>query len=843
MQENTCNTIYLMLKAMAARASQASAIITPGHNPLTYELLLQQVEKVAQSLNEIGVARNDRVALLLPNGPEMATAFLGVAACCTCAPLNPGFRSSEFDSFFSELHPKALIVQSGIDSAARAVAQRHLIPVIELSSAGERQSGIFSLNIKPQTCASQVRFAEAHDVALILHTSGTTSRAKMVPLAHANLLASARNIAITLELTPEDRCLNIMPLSHVHGLVGALLSSMIAGSSIVCTPGLDPEKFFTYLESYRPTWYTAVPAMHQAILARAETNRDIISRCRLRFIRSSSAPLPPETMQKLEKVFAVPLIEAYGMTEASHQIASNPLPPGIRKPRSVGLSTGTEIGVMDEKGDLLPHESIGEVAIRGAAITSGYINEPDAHGNRFKHGWFMTGDRGYLDADHYLFLTGRLDETINRGGEKISPREIDEVLREHPAVAEAMAFPVPHRTLGQDIAAAVVLRQKAFATVAEIQRFAVARLADFKMPRQIFIVDSIPRTFAGKIQRNQLAEKFGLVPKNGETAGSELDFAVPRTQTEKSLASIWSLVLGVEVGIDDNFFYLGGDSIHIAQIVSRVRVATGTELSLYSFFDTPTVRGMARTISAPVSRSEDIEGESRPLEPTAKELPLSYVQQRLWFLEQLHPGKPTYNRAVTLHLRGELQVAVLERCLGEIVDRHEILRANFPANDGRPMQVIAPRHKINLTVIDLCHLPNGDRKAEALGEAVNESRQPFDLAAEILFRPILYRLGNEEHLLLIVTHHIVFDGWSENILLGEIETLYKSLLKGEPSSLPEITVQYSDYVLWQQKQSQRDSWLTDLNYWKRSLDKPSVPLNLPTDRARQIGRASCRERV
>src|SRR5262245_16632198 len=279
MQE-TCDTIYQTLKMRAERAAQGNAIVAPGHGPLTYGLLLQQVEHFAHSLHEMGVGRNDRIAIVLPNGPEMAVAFLGVAACATSVPLNPAFRAAEFDFLFSDLRPKALIVQSDTDSPAIAIAQKHGIRIIDALPDAGRETGTFSLKGKRRACASQVGFAEAEDVAVILHTSGTTTCPKLVPLTQANIIASAHAIAATLELTPKDRCLNVMPLFHVHGLVGALFSSMMASASVICSAGFDSERFFTLLEEFHPTWYTAVPAIHQAVLSRASSYREMLQRCR-----------------------------------------------------------------------------------------------------------------------------------------------------------------------------------------------------------------------------------------------------------------------------------------------------------------------------------------------------------------------------------------------------------------------------------------------------------------------------------------------------------------------------------------------------------------------------------
>jgi acyl-CoA synthetase (AMP-forming)/AMP-acid ligase II len=349
-------------------------------------------------------------------------------------------------------------------------------------------------------------------VALVLHTSGTTSRPKIVPLTARNISASAQSIAATLALTPADRCLNIMPLFHIHGLIAATLASMAAGAYIACTPGFNAMRFFGWMEAVRPTWYTAVPTMHQAILSRAARNREIIAATPLRFVRSSSASLPVPVLRELEETFGCPVIEAYGMTEASHQMASNPLPPAPRKPGTVGIAAGPEVAVMSEDGRLLPAGETGEIVIRGENVTRGYQNNPKANAENFTHGWFRTGDQGVMDAEGYLTISGRLKEIINRGGEKVSPREVDDVLMEHPAVGQAVTFALPHAKLGEEVAAVIVLRDGAQVEARELREFAAKHLAPFKVPREILFRDEIPKGATGKLQRIGLAEKLGLTP-------------------------------------------------------------------------------------------------------------------------------------------------------------------------------------------------------------------------------------------------------------------------------------------------------------------------------------------
>ncbi|HEX7201066.1 MAG TPA: acyl--CoA ligase, partial [Dongiaceae bacterium] len=442
---------------------------------------------------------------------EMAAAFLGVAAGAAAAPLNAAYREEEFDFYMSDIEAKLLLIEAGLESPARAVAARRGIAIVEVAPLLSGPAGRYQLLRDGDAVPSGAGEPSGpEDVALVLHTSGTTSRPKIVPLTHDNLTASARNIGRTLALRPTDRCLVIMPLFHIHGLIGALLSSMAAGASVYCPPGFSALKFFGWLDDSAATWYTAVPTMHQTILARAERNRDVIERRRLRFIRSSSASLPPQVMQALETAFGCPVLESYGMTEASHQMASNPLPPAARKPGTVGRSAGPEVAIQGAGGEILPAGQAGEIVIRGENVTAGYANNPGANAEAFRNGWFRTGDLGFLDAEGYLTISGRLKEIINRGGEKITPREIDEVLMDHPCVAQALAFAMPHDMLGEEVAAAVVLREGQEASERELRDFVARHLADFKVPRRIVLLQEIPKGPTGKLQRIGLAQRLGL---------------------------------------------------------------------------------------------------------------------------------------------------------------------------------------------------------------------------------------------------------------------------------------------------------------------------------------------
>jgi acyl-CoA synthetase (AMP-forming)/AMP-acid ligase II/acetyltransferase-like isoleucine patch superfamily enzyme/acyl carrier protein len=636
-QQPERRSIYQLLKRRAENDPEAIAILAPDRSPLTYGRLFKQVENTVETIRSFGLNRNDRLAIVLPNGPEMAVAFVAVAAGATCAPLNPSYRGNEFDFYISDLNAKALIVWSGMDSPAREVAQRRNIPIIELTPSFEAEAGIFELTGKKQASLTSDGFAQPDETAIVLHTSGTTSRPKIVPLTQTNICSSGHNVSVSLELGENDRCLNVMPLFHIHGLIGAVVSSLTTGASIVCTPGLDAGRFFGWVDTFQPTWYTAVPTMHQAILARASANRMIIDRRPMRFIRSCSAPLPERVMATLEDVFGTPVIESYGMTEAAHQMTSNQLPPLPRKAGSVGVPAGPDIAIMDEAGNLLPAGEIGEVVIRGINVIDGYENNVTANHDTFTNGWFRTGDQGRFDTDGYLFLTGRLREIINRGGEKVAPKEVDEIFTQHPAIAQAIAFAVPHPTLGEDVAAAVVLQEGAAATEIEIRDFAAARLASYKVPSQVLIVQEIPKGPTGKLRRIGLVDKL--------TSKLQDDFVVPVTVVEKQLTDIWKNLLHVDqVGVRDSFYALGGDSLATALMIIEIEDRFNTAIPVDSFLRSPTIETITRLLGekeSPIYQTSAVVEKPKGSIPIRDSTLVGFKNRLLQLLALYAPGFKT----------------------------------------------------------------------------------------------------------------------------------------------------------------------------------------------------------
>ena len=489
------------------------AIGAPDRDWLTYGGLRDLSADVSASLRDFGIGPSDRVAIVLANGPEMAAAFVTIAQAATTAPLNPAYREDEYKFYIDDLGAKAVVLADDYDGPALAAAKSLGLLVLRTVVDADTPAGSFTLRADGDAGAAlPASDPTDDDVALILHTSGTTSRPKIVPLLQSNVAASAHNIAASLNLTSADRCLNVMPLFHIHGLIAAVSASMSVGASIWCAPGFDALRFFGWMKDAQPTWYTAVPTMHQAILTRAKRNQDVIDAVPLRFLRSSSASLPAQVMEALQDTFKAPVIEAYGMTEAAHQMCCNPFDK--QKPGAVGIAAGPEVKIAHETENTL-QEGTGEVVISGPNVTPGYESNPDANAKNFFEAdgkrWFRTGDQGAFDEDGFLHLTGRLKEIINRGGEKVSPLEVDGVLLDHPDIAQVVTFAVPHPKLGEEVAAAVVLTEGSEATERDIRDFAASRMADFKVPRKVVIMDEIPKGATGKMQRIGLAEKLGLV--------------------------------------------------------------------------------------------------------------------------------------------------------------------------------------------------------------------------------------------------------------------------------------------------------------------------------------------
>jgi acyl-CoA synthetase (AMP-forming)/AMP-acid ligase II len=468
-----------------------------GGSGLTARALGDEVSRLAGALAGAGIERGDRVALVLPNGPAFVQALLAVTALgAAAAPLNPAYTTEEYAFYLADLAPRALVLPAGEAGAARAAAPEGTVLLdaelpdgtVQLAGAGR---------------ARPFEPADPEDVALLLHTSGTTSRPKQVPLRHCNLVASARAIAAHYAFTAEDVSFSVMPLFHVHGLVASVLAPLAAGGGVIAPRRLSAGAFWPSLSDDAVTFFSASPTLLTMLLDQRPEGGPAPA---LRFVRSCSAALPGDLYARIESELGVPVLQAYGMTEASHQISSNPLPPARRAPDSVGVATGTTIATLDASGRELPAGTPGEVAVRGPGVTSGYLANEQANAEAFVDGWFRTGDRGLVGPDGHLTLEGRIKELIIRGGENISPYEVEDVLRRHPAVADAACFGLPDAKYGEVVGAAVVVRETTESR--ELIAFCRERLAQFKVPKVLEVVESLPKTATGKVQRAKLAREF-----------------------------------------------------------------------------------------------------------------------------------------------------------------------------------------------------------------------------------------------------------------------------------------------------------------------------------------------
>ncbi|ODM77900.1 hypothetical protein A6X20_28510 [Bradyrhizobium elkanii] len=801
---------------------------------MTYGALWTQANEVVFGLRNVDVRRTDRVAIVLPDGPEAAVAAITVAAGAVCVPLNPGFTCDEYQRYFDELQLAALLTHADLNSASRRAAQIQGVPVIDVSIRPNEGAGAFSVAGRAPQLLVDDEFASSADDAFILMTSGSTSRPKTVPLTHASVCLSADNVGAALELEARDRLLSVLPLFHGHGLISGLLAALAAGSSTVCPPGFDATAFFGWLTEFRPTWYTAVPAIHRALLAAADPYRQAAQRSSLRLVRSASTSLSSEVLDGLEALFGVPVIDTYGMTEASTQIAANPL----QRPKrgSVGRPAGPKIAILDRGGRRLPSGKRGEIALRGPTITRGYDNDAAATASAFQDGWFRTGDLGYLDADRYLFIVGRIKEIIHKGGQKVAPAEVEGALLSHPAVIDAAVFPVPHERLGADVAAAIVLRQDAKVSVQSLRDFARGRLAGFKVPGLIVIVPEIPKGPGGKIKRNELAAGFSKIrPIQDDGKG-----VAPSSELERQLAGIWKDILDIDrISVDQDVFALGVDSLAMTQLILRVEECFGIMLSFEDIFDSSTVAALALRLES--SKEGSL---ARPHDPPSQisradadgAQSISIVQERMLRIERKLPGLPQFNLPFAYRLQGRLSIPVLEQSLAEVVRRHDMLRTVFIWQGDVPLARVVPDVDVRsiLAVKDYADPAHtGDTRAKELLlvkaklEAERSSLAPIDMNNAPLFRAYVFRLDARDHVLLLVMHDIIIDGWSMAIFMEELLKIYAAAISGAKVQLPEPSVQFSDFARWQRLWSSTEEANRQFAYWKRCLDKASPPFAAP----------------
>lgn len=576
--------------------NSAIAIKAIGRTPLTYARLRTQMDETVKKLNALGYGRNDRLILIMPNGPELGVAYLSMVAGFTCVPLNPSMPAYEYDFYLTNLNPAAIVTQAGFESPALERAKFFKIPIIWLEPQTDMEAGLFRLQGDVGPGKAQIGYAEPDDIALVLCTSGTTSKPKIVPLTQTNICAAAINCISAFKLSDKDCCLNVMPLYYVQGLSTALFSPVLAGGSVVCAPRFNPVEFLDWAREYKTTWYTAVPAIHKQIVDQAK--KDQLTATKLRFIRSAGSAIPKNLRLEVERLFDAPVLESYGMTESSI-ITANPLPPYPRKDGSVGIPHGIELCIQNDAGDQLRPEEVGEIVLKGPSIVCAYENNAEANTASFNNGWFKTGDLGIVDKDGYVFILGRKKELINRGGEKISPYEVENVLLTHPAISEAAVFPVKSETLGEEVGALIVLENDYPTTPDGIRKHVSERLSFHKVPSYVLIVNEIPKSGpAKKVKRSGLYEIYEPTIKIiKDTAAKETNYILPESEIEKRLTELLEEILGISrVGLRDDFFSLGGNSLSAARLFTAIKREYEIKLSINTIFESPTVEQLAKVL-------------------------------------------------------------------------------------------------------------------------------------------------------------------------------------------------------------------------------------------------------
>jgi acyl-CoA synthetase (AMP-forming)/AMP-acid ligase II len=490
---------------LAARHPAGEAILAPGRPPLRFADLPLRLDAVRDELHAVGVGHGDLVATALPNGADTAMCLVALQCFATAVPLNPAYSEHEFSRYLQRIRPKAIILPKGDGATARRIAASLEIAVLDLNAHSDRPCGVFSLLSDLNGTPARIGWNGADDVALVLLTSGSTGLAKLVPVPARILINYASAMQGYYSMGPADRNVHVMPMFHGHGLKSSLMSPLLLGAGVVCPSQFDVPTFFACIEAFRPTWYSAGFTMHRAILDGIDPHRAQARAARLRFIRSGSGRLDPRVMLGLEEAFGAPVLERYGMSETC-TLTYNPPPPAVRRPGTVGIVGNNSVRIVDHAGTVLGPNLEGEIVARGPTVVDRYWDDPQTTSAAFIDGWFHTGDLGRFDDDGYLTITGRISDLINRGGEKISPAEIENELLKHPAVAEVCVFPVPHPTLGQEVAAAVVLRSAGALDEPGLVAYARERLASFKVPRRTVILDELPRAATGKVRRATMAQ-------------------------------------------------------------------------------------------------------------------------------------------------------------------------------------------------------------------------------------------------------------------------------------------------------------------------------------------------
>lgn len=850
------STLRDLIDRMALSQPDVTYLVCPqSARALTFKELQQHAEQSRAGFQQSGLEQGDKIAFLMDNSLSAADLFLSVMyGGFVAVPLNVRAGVSQL-SFMLEHSDAKLVV---VDEKYRELLGEIMKDVRKEIKSVSLEACELARESAEQALVDAPPVLRNDDPVLLIYSSGTTGQPKGAVHTHKSILAHGRNSILAHRLTSTDRSLLVLPLYHINAECVTLVPTLMSGGSVVVPRGFLVSEFWNWLNDYSCTWSAVVPTVIGQLLDWKDPKAESRAACfeRIRFLRSSSAPLSPALHYEFLEKFKLPLIQAMGSSEGGN-VFSNPVPPGTNKIGSPGLAWGFETRIVSREGEQLPAGEPGEVLIRGEGMMRDYYKDPVGTAAVLDaDGWLHTGDLAYQDEEGYFFVVGRSKELIIKGGMNIAPKQIDEILESHPSVLEAAAVGVPDRYVGEDVVAFAVLRDGAKCDESELLSFCESRLGHFKTPSRIHFVRDLPKGPSGKVQRLKLQEEAAqqsfslrsspapdLTRSSGEASASS-------TPIEQIIRKTWAKLLKLpDVDPQSNFFALGGHSLLAMQCLALLRDKLPIRISLTDFFENPTVAQQAALIrsrlrpddmssaDATVSWEQELlqkvgspaADETIPPRDRSLPCPLSPNQRRLWFMEQVIAGAPVYNEAEAVRLRGELDVEALEKALNVIVAHHENLRTTIQTTDDEPTVIVHEAWPLRLKKIDLSPLAPARRDAEIERLLIEEPRLPYDLKIEPGIRATLLHLGEKDHVFILMMHHLICDWSSEGVLWRELSALYSAVRRGGRLELPRLPIYHGDYAVWQQGQLDSKEVAEDLVYWEQQLRGAPGLLDLPMD--------------